>query len=287
MTTDGSRRRARVALLLTAGMLVVAGSGLAGAGEASAADEVPADSSFAGTFYLANGNDGSDYPEGATLGWDDAVIALPAPGDLENRLVAPAGTELVVTFIAPQGSESDPTSWNATAPWELTPPGQWMPDVTPYHQISPGTGSPSGTNATATVSGDYSLGVAYLKDGGQHVVPGGLYFVHIHLTGSSDPEKATYTWQPVRAIGAPNSSSPSGGEPTGTTSTAGGLAFTAPVSGAAQLTVHGAQTATSAWTVTIATGNDARTLAAGASGDTQVDVPPAEATAVTITLVSG
>ena len=190
-----------------------------------------------------------------------------------------------MTFVAPQGRESDPTTWNATAPWELTPPGQWMPDVTPYHQITPGAGNPSGTNATATVSGDYSIGVAYLEDGGEHVVPGGLYFVHIHLTGNADPEKATYTWQPVQATGAPSQSGSSGEEPTGTVSTVGLLAFTATTTGT-QLTVSGDKQA-AGWTVTLATGADARTLATGASRDTHVDIPSADATTVTITLVSG
>ena len=299
-----ARRRAVVGAAAAVMLAVV---GLTGAGAASAADV--ADPSFGGTLYLTNGNDGTDYPAGATIGWNDPVIALPAPGDLENRLVAPPGTESVVTFVGPQGRESDPTSWNATAPWELTSPGQWMADVTPYHLISPGSGTPSGTNATAAVSGDYSLGLAYLQDGGLSVVPGGLYYVHIHLTGNAVPDQATYTWQPVEATGAAvdPSSSPTAGA--GTTNSAGLLSCVAPVDPGASgplgtLTVAGGGTAgsTSAWTVTVSTGSeadagtgsdtDAWTVATGSGSITAVDTASAipatsGAATITLTVVSG
>ncbi len=286
------------ALVGAAMAVMLCAAGLAGAGAASAADVVPSDPAIGGTLYLANGDDGTDYPVGATIGWNDPVIALPAPGDQKNRLVAPAGTESVVTFVGPQGRESDPASWNATAPWELTPPGQWLADVTPYHLITPGAGSPSGTNATATVSGDYSLGLAYLKDGGLHVVPGGLYFVHIHLTGNPVPDKATYTWQPVQATGpAPAASTPGS---SGTAAPAAGLlSFVAPadpgVSGPlGTLTVGDGATSGSAprWTLTVSTGGDVRTLATGSGGATPVDTAHAvpatsRPTTVTLTVVSG
>jgi hypothetical protein len=191
----------RRALAVGAASLVVLAAGLVGAGAASAADQIPAESSFGGTFWLADANTLSDFEAGQSVGWDQPATALPKAGDTENRLIAPPGTQSVVTFVAPQGSEADPSTWHATAPWELTPPGQWLADVTPYHLIVPGPGNPSGTNALAHAGGDYSLGVAYLKDGGQRVVDGGLFFVHIHLTGNADPEKASYTWQPVEASG--------------------------------------------------------------------------------------
>ena len=187
-----------------AAVLLSAGVGLAGAGGASA------DDSFGGTLYLADADTLADVPVGAALRWDEPVTALPAPGDQTNRLLAPAGADSVVTFVGPVGRESDPTSWNATAPWELTPPGQWFADVTPYHLVTVGSGNPAGTGATAATGGDYSLGVAYLADGGSRVVRGGLYFVHIHLTGDPDPAKATYTWQPVQGTVA----TPRGADPT-------------------------------------------------------------------------
>jgi len=308
-----SRFAGRRALAGAAAAVMLAAAGLALAGAASAADVIPADPAVGGTLFLANGNDGTDYPSGATIGWNDPVIALPAPGDQTNRLVAPPGTESVVTFVGPQGRESDPTSWNATAPWELTPPGQWLADVTPYHLISPGTGNPSGTNATAAVGGDYSLGLAYLQDGGRHVVPGGLYFVHIHLTGNAVPDQATYTWQPVQATGpaADPSSSPTSGA--ATTNPTGLLSFVAalgsgPSAPLGTLTVGdgGTSGSASSWTVTVSTGPgpsrgpgsgagaeaEARTLATGSGGSTAVDTAPAipatsGAATITLTVVSG
>lgn len=266
---------------------------------ASAVDVVPADPAVGGTLYLANADDGTDYPVGASIGWNDPVMALPAPGDLKNRLTAPPGARSVVSFVGPQGREADPTSWNATAPWDLTPPGQWMADVTPYHLIAPGSGTPSGTNATATASGDYSLGVAYLDDGGLHVVPGGLFFVHIHLTGNTVPDRATYTWTPVQATGPaaaahPSAAAAAGGEPSGL------LSFVAPASaastgeraGAMVVDEGGARASSPAWTVvlsatgvarTVATGPGARTVDASTTTGWTTTASPT----VTLTLVSG
>lgn len=284
----GPANSRRALMRLCATVFLVAGSACAGATQGMAADSVAADQYFGGTFYLASNEDGSDYAAGAALGWNDWVIALAAPGDLESRLLAPGGTDSVVTFIAPQGHESDPTSWNATAAWDFLAPGQLLPDVTPYHQIDPGSGTPSGTNATSAATGDYSIGVAYMKDGGQHLVAGGLYFIHIHLTGNSDPEKATYTWQPVQATGAPSASGSSGEGPTATQSVDGILALSAlSASGATTpLTIHDGQ-GKAGWSVTVATGADVRTLATGTVGDTQVDIPATDLLTVTITLVSG
>lgn len=303
MTARGAVRRRGPLACLTALVLVTAGA-VAGASTASAADVVPADPAFGGTLHLADANDGSDHPVGATLHWDDAVIGLPAPGDLKNRIPAPPGAQSVVTFVGPQGREADPSSWDATAPWDLTPPGQWMPDVTPYHLIAPGTGSPSGTGATAATSGDYSLGVAYLQDGGLHVAPGGLFFVHIHVTGDAVPTAATYTWQPVEATG------PARAAPSGSTGAAeasdGALAFVAPAvasdGAVGALTVTGtaggagtgggARHGVAGWTVVVSEPGRARTLASGSAGPTTVDasgaVPTgATPTTITLTLVSG
>lgn len=277
------RRRARSAVaLLAAAAALAAGSGLLVAPPASAADVVPADPAVGGTLYLANANDGTDYPVGAAIGWNDPVMALPSPGDLTNRLTAPTGAQSVVTFVGPQGREFDPSTWNATAPWDLTLPGQWMADVTPYHLIAPGSGAPSGTNATASVSGDYSLGVAYLKDGGLHVVPGGLYFVHIHLTGNPVPDKATYTWAPVQATGPAVAAQPAGAGD----ASAGLLSFVAPAVVAAAggpvgtlvVAGGGARAANSGWTVVVSGSGAARTLATG-SGAQSIDASGATSAA--------
>ncbi len=286
---------ARRALLSGAAALVL-GWGLGAPIAAVAADQVPADPSFGGTFFLADGNDGADKSVGAPLGWNDAVIALPQPGDLENRLVAPPGTQSVVTFISPQGSEADPGTWNATAPWQFTAPGQWLPDVTPYRQIAPGPGTPSGTNATGTVSGDYSIGVAYLTDGGLQVADGGLYFVHIHLTGNPQPSKATYTWQPVEATGAPlaapaagaTAERPAGAAPYGL------LSLVARRDGDAvggRVSVDDDRAGGPGWTLVVGTGAAARIAAEGRPGpspDVAIGaVAPADGSStLVVTLVS-
>ena len=65
----------RRALARAAAAMTLVAAGLAGAGAASAADVVPADPAFGGTLSLATGNDGTDYPTGATIGWNDPVPA--------------------------------------------------------------------------------------------------------------------------------------------------------------------------------------------------------------------
>ncbi len=288
MVSSTGRRRAFVAVAVA--LLPV---GLVGVSTATAADEIPAAPSFGGTLYLANPDDETDYAVGASLGWNQPVVALPSPGDLEGRLPSPRGTESVVTFIAPQGREADVPSWDASAPWQITPPGLWLADVTPYHQIDPGQGTPSGTNATAIVSGDYSIGVAYLKDDGLHVVPGGLYFIHIRLTGNVDPNKATYTWQPVEATGEPGTSTTPGGGSVASTVPQGLLGFTSsstpPGAELGGLTIGDSRNeADPGWTLTVSTtADDTRTVVTGASGDTPVAVPDASAMEITLTLVSG
>lgn len=283
----------RPAVVLAAVAVAVSGPLLV-ALPASAADVVPADPAVGGTLYLANADDGTDYPVGASIGWNDPVMALPAPGDLKNRLPAPPGAQSVVSFVGPQGREADPTSWNATAPWDLTLPGQWMADVTPYHLVAPGSGTPSGTNATAAAGGDYSLGVAYLTDGGQHVVPGGLFFVHIHLTGNAVPDKATYTWTPVQATGPAAAARPSTA-PAAQGQSPALLSFVAPVgapatgdaAGAMVVDGGGAQASSAGWAVVLSGPGVARTVATGPGARSVEASTTTGSTSLTLTLVSG
>lgn len=284
----------RPAVVLAAAVAAAMGGALLVAPPASAVDLVPADPAVGGTLYLANADDGTDYPVGASIGWNDPVMALPAPGDLKNRLPAPPGAQSVVTFVGPQGRESDPTSWNATAPWALTPPGQWMADVTPYHLIAPGSGTPSGTNATSTASGDYSLGVAYLTAGGLRVAPGGLFFVHIHLIGNAVPDQATYTWTPVQATGPAAGAGPSAA-PTAQQQSPGLLSFVAPASApttgdpAGPMVVDGggATASSTGWAVVLSATGVARTVATGPGSRTVDSSTTTGSTTLTLTLVSG
>ncbi len=165
----------------------------AGAGAAHAADQITPDQYFGGTVYLADGSTGEDIALDATLDYDYQPIGLPAVGDLDNKFPIPAGAETVRTFIAPQGQEAVVSKWNAYADIGLTPGGVYLPNMTPLNQVGIGSGTPAGTNAVKSAGGDYSIGLAFLKTNNLYVVPGGLYFIHIHVT----PGTGSYTYAQV------------------------------------------------------------------------------------------
>ncbi len=171
----------------------------AGAGAAHAADQITPDQYFGGTVYLADGSTGEDIALDATLDYDYQPIGLPAVGDLDNKFPIPAGAETVRTFIAPQGQEAVVSKWNAYADIGLTPGGVYLPNMTPLNQVGIGSGTPAGTNAVKSAGGDYSIGLAFLKTNNLYVVPGGLYFIHIHVT----PGTGSYTYAQVVPAAAP------------------------------------------------------------------------------------
>ena len=74
--TSHQTHRGRVALLTA--ILLAATAGMVGADAASAADEVPADPSFGGTFYLADGNTLVSCGHDRTVKFWDVEAALPS-----------------------------------------------------------------------------------------------------------------------------------------------------------------------------------------------------------------
>jgi hypothetical protein len=182
-----SARRAIGLTLAALTLLAVAGC--------TGGDDATAPTTFAGTLYLADANEGADLAQDATLAYNEAVVALPTPGDTEAKFAIPEGAETALVFIAPQGREADPAAWNATSYLYLTEGGIWLPNVTPMNQLDPGPGVPSGTQQVMKAGGAYSLGVAFTDNATGEVVDGGLYFVHIDVT----PESGDYTWSTVEA----------------------------------------------------------------------------------------
>ena len=191
-------RAARIALGIALGTALVG----AGVGAANAAtDPVTPGPLFGGTLYLADGNDLTDITA-TTLAYNTQVVAEVAQGDQDSNFPIPAGTTSAKTFIAPVGQEGTVSAWNATGFVGLTAGGISLPNVTPINFGTPGAGSPQGTNAVKAAGGDYSVGLAFLSNNNLTIQPGGLYYIHVHITAGT----GAYTYAQV--------SGGSGGGPT-------------------------------------------------------------------------
>jgi hypothetical protein len=186
--------------------LALAGLGLVGIGAsaANAVTTVPDTPYYGGTYYLADANSTEDLAEDSyVIHWNQGLAAIPAPGDWANPVgVRPAAATQVYTFISPQGSEADRTTWNAYQLQSLLSGGLFLQNVSPLQVLTPGTGNPAGTLAVASTGGDYSLGWAYTNNNGLNVVDGGLYYVHIHVTAGTQTT-ATFTYERVEEEAAP------------------------------------------------------------------------------------
>lgn len=194
MTAQRARRV--FAASVTAAALAAMGVVAVGATAASAADVIPPNSYFGGTTYLFDANAFTAVAPNATLAWDAPVDLVKDVNDYTAAYPVPAGAQAVYSFISKQGDEADSTKWNAYTGTQVIPGGQTIQPVTPYSITTVGQGTPSGTAAVAATSGPYSIGWAY-TDNTLHVIPGGLFFAHITLTGNVNPTLATYTWTPV------------------------------------------------------------------------------------------
>lgn len=128
---------------------------------------------------------------GTALGWNRDVFASPTTSG-DDSFAVPSDATSVRTFIAPRGKESDLSQWNAYGPLGLTPSGISQPNLKPSGNTSAGANSVSGTNAVGMAGGDYSLGIAFMKDGGLQIVQ--TSFTFITVTANSNPNLATWTF---------------------------------------------------------------------------------------------
>jgi hypothetical protein len=144
--------------------------------------------------YLTSGEDGSQIPAGSSLTWNADVFASPDPSDedFNSFFTVPADADSVRTFISPRGQENNISAWNAYGPVGLTPSGILLPNFKPFGNTSAGLGTPSGAGAVANAGGAYSLGIAFLKNGGNTVVE--TDFVFINVTANANASAATWTF---------------------------------------------------------------------------------------------
>jgi len=130
--------------------------------------------------YLMNSNDGSVYPAGTVLDFAAGVVSSPTT-DFNDKFVGSADATSVMTFISPRGQERTPANWTASAVnsfFENTKTS-WLPDLGLNKQIQ---GRPGNVLANG---GQYSVGVAFMKNNGLTVAEAGVSYTYIDVTAGT------------------------------------------------------------------------------------------------------
>lgn len=185
----------------------------AGASLASAADTVSPSQYFGGTLYLASADDETPITA-TTLAFDAQVVAQVTKGDANTGFAAPSGTTGAKSFIAPQGKESDPRYWSASAIQLMLNGGAVEPNIALSNQILAGgsLASVNGQGSVKAAGGSYSVGIAFMKDNNVNIVDGGLFYIHVTVAPGG-----AYTYSTV-CDGAGKGDCGSAQPPTGTVS---------------------------------------------------------------------
>ncbi len=127
-------------------------------------------------------NDGGAFvANGATIPWGDDVLISPSNTDPLARLQCPADSTGWSSFITRVGTERTPSAWQASAP--ITGHNSTRTllgvDVSPFQQVN-GAIAP-----IKSAGGDWSFGVACLKDDNVHLASSGLWYFTAHVTAGS------------------------------------------------------------------------------------------------------
>lgn len=135
-------------------------------------------------------NDGGIFiANGATIPWGDDVLISPSNADPLARLKCPADSTGWSSFITRVGTERKPRDWQASTPIVGLNSTKSLVgvDVSPFQQVNGAIGP------IKSDGGDWSFGVACLKDGNVNLASGGLWFFTAHVSaGSGD-----YTFDPA------------------------------------------------------------------------------------------
>ncbi|WP_291037582.1 hypothetical protein [Herbiconiux sp.] len=178
MIRSTSIRVAAVGILAAA---LVAGSATA----ALAATEPVATVGSKGPLFAASGADGTIYPKGTQLGFEDPVIARPDTVDINATFPGSPDTTIAKTFVAPRGQENDPSKWVAWTDTYLDDnKNMYLPVLSLGNQTS-------GNLSTVKAGGDFSLGFAFMKNNGLTVSDGGAYFTYINVDNGGTFKFAT------------------------------------------------------------------------------------------------
>ena len=150
----------------------------------SAAFAAPEPNGSDGKYYILDGNTGAEVPAGTSLGFTYAVIASSSNdiNEVENATYPCSDDATSVrTFIAPRGQERTPANWTAYADNGFKPGTKEI--LLPSMQLTNNIlGNGPGIK---TAGGNYSLGIACLKNGNLTVASTGVYYTYISVTAGT------------------------------------------------------------------------------------------------------
>ncbi len=179
----------RIATIAVAG---VAALGLAVGTASIAMADVQSNGSETG-LYLFDNNTAAFVANGATIPWDETITVGPSATDYLANLQCPADSTGWSTFITHKGTERTPSAWQASAPivgHNSTKTLQAV-DTSPASQVN---GSIAPIQAAG---GDWSFGVACLKDANVNLASSGIWYFTAHVTAGT----GNYTFDPASVTG--------------------------------------------------------------------------------------
>lgn len=188
-------KKKKLAIALSAVTVATIGIGTMTATAALAVDTPP-------QFYLLDGGDGHLLADDTVLNWDSQVLGSPSSEleTLETPFVGTPDSETISYFVSPRGSENTIASWITIKPAPV--PVGTTNLVTPNLSLD---GFTVGNWATVKAGGDYSLGVAFLKNNGQLIADWGVKFIYIHVNPGG---AGTWTFAPQAVSGGTDPGTP-------------------------------------------------------------------------------
>ena len=137
-----------------------------------------------GKLYILDAGTGVQVPAGTSLGWNYGVIGSTSNdiNEVENATFScPSDALTARTFISPRGQERTPAQWTAYADNGFKPGTKEI--LLPSMQLTNNIlGNGPGIK---TAGGNYSLGIACLKNGNLTVASTGVYYTYISVTAGT------------------------------------------------------------------------------------------------------
>jgi len=138
--------------------------------------------------YILDANDGTVIPAGTKNAFAKIVVAGPlsggSSGDPElagERYVGSADATSVATFVALPGDERTPSAWKARGLSGFYPGTKdtWLPSIALSNQ------NLNNIQGVKAAGGEYSLGIAFMKNNGLTIADAGISFTRISVTAGT------------------------------------------------------------------------------------------------------